>query len=94
VLTGNTCAASDIVVLTLFTRYNCSLCDDMLYTLREFAGDLNFSIQLTDIDTDQQLVERYNDLVPVLKIGSQDICHHFFDRQALLQALETERTPS
>jgi len=93
VQTGKAFTASDIAVLTLFTRYNCSLCDDMLYTLREFAVDLNFSIQLIDIDTDPRLVERYNDLVPVLKIGSEDICHHFLDRQALLQALETERTP-
>jgi len=94
VLTSNTCTAPDIAVLTLFTRHNCSLCDDMLYTLNEFSDELNFSIRLIDIDTDKQLLQLYNDLVPVLKIGSEDICHHFLDRQALLKALEAERTPS
>jgi len=66
----------------------------MLYTLNEFASDLDFSVQLVDVDSNNQLQQQYNDLVPVLKLGAHTICYHFFDRQALLQALETERTPS
>ena len=78
------------VVLTLYTRHNCSLCEDMLHTVNDFSQDLSFSIRVVDVDSDDQLRERYGDLVPVLKKGNEKICHHFFDRQALLQALEVE----
>ena len=66
----------------------------MLYTLQGFANEWNFSVDTIDIDADDQLLEQYNELVPVLTLGSQKICHHFFDRQALFQALDAERAHS
>ena len=82
------------VVLTLYTRHNCSLCEDMLYTLNDFSDDLSYSVTLIDIDldSDSTLKAKYNDLVPVLKLGNEEICHHFFDREALIQSLAAERT--
>ncbi len=79
----------------------------MLYTLNDFSSDLNFTVVTIDIDEaaiDEArdsnhngklgLKQQYNDLVPVLKLGDEEICHHFFDRQALIQTLGAERTPS
>lgn len=80
------------VVLTLYTRHNCSLCEDMLYTLNDFSDELNFTVSSIDIDLDPATREQFNDLVPVLKLGDEEICHHFFDREALLQTLAAERT--
>jgi len=76
------------IVLTLYTRHNCALCEDMLYTLNDFSDDLSYSVTLIDIDLDSDLAirEQYNDLVPVLKLGKEEICHHFFDREALIQS--------
>ena len=80
------------VVLTLYTRHNCSLCEDMFYTLNDFSDELNFTVSSIDIDLDPATREQFNDLVPVLKLGDEEICHHFFDREALLQTLAAERT--
>ncbi len=80
------------VVLTLYTRHNCSLCEDMLATLNDFSSELNFSVCLVDIDLNPDTRNKYNDLVPVLKLGNSEICHHFFDREALTQSLAAERT--
>ncbi len=82
------------VVLTLFTRHNCGLCEDMLYTVNDFSNELNFSVVLVDIDEDPEIKQQFNELVPVLKLGNEEICHHFFDRQALYKALGAEPTPS
>ncbi len=79
------------VVLTLYTRHNCSLCEDMLFTLNDFSGELNFSLSQIDIDLDPATRERFNTLVPVLMLGDEEICHHFFDREALIQSLAAER---
>jgi len=79
------------VELSLYTRHNCSLCEDMHFVLLELADDLVFSIQLIDVDSDQALVDQYNELVPVLKLGDAEICHHFFNYPALTEALDAER---
>ena len=43
--------------------------------------------QEVDIDRDIELVRRYDIQVPVLCLGEQEICHHFFDESALIAAL-------
>ena len=43
--------------------------------------------QEIDIDRDIDLIRRYDVLVPVLCIGEQEICHHFFDEKAMLAVL-------
>lgn len=79
------------VVLQLYTRHNCTLCEDMLSTLNDFSDDLNFTVKLIDVDLDPTTREQFNDFVPVLKLGDEEICHHFFDREALMQSLAAER---
>jgi len=79
------------VVLTLYTRHNCSLCEDMLYLLNEYSTDLNFSVNTIDIDLNSQTKMQFNDLVPVLKNGDDEICHHFYDHQALQESLAAVR---
>ena len=79
------------VTLTLYTRENCSLCEDMLHVLHEFSEDLNFSLILVDVDEDPQTKKKYNELVPVLKLGDEEICHHFYDHRSLLKTLENRQ---
>lgn len=64
----------------------------MLFILNDFSDDLNYTVSLIDIDLDAATRDRFNDLVPVLKLGDEEICHHFFDREALIQTLAAERT--
>lgn len=75
--------------LTLYSRFACHLCDDMFYTLQDFSTNMRFTVNVVDIDNDPQLRLRYNEAVPVLAIGDQEICRHFFDLDALTKALTT-----
>ncbi len=75
------------MVLSVYIRQGCHLCDDMIHVLSEFRNDYNFSIQTIDIDADALLREKYNVKVPVLCHGDKEICHHFFDLEAFRRAI-------
>lgn len=74
---------------TLYSRSYCHLCDDLLAALRKLVGDeINVNVIDIDLDLDAELVQRYDELVPVL-IGSrvgqpdQQLCHYFLDENAV-----------
>jgi len=74
--------------LNFYYRENCHLCDAMLKALVVFDRDTRaISWREIDIDRDIELIRRYDTEVPVLCLGEQEICHHFFDDKALLAAL-------
>jgi hypothetical protein len=56
----------------------------MLQALRSFNTEYSFTIDVIDVDADEALVARYDELVPVL-MGRKDgaeprqICHYFLD---------------
>ena len=81
-----------MIEFSLYSRSYCHLCDDMLAQLRtHLASDnnfkmknLSFAIKVIDVDADEGLVARYDELVPVLtakKTAGQEvqICHYFLD---------------
>ena len=42
-----------------------------------------FEVETKDIDSDPALRERYNSLVPVLAVGTEEVCHYFLDPDKL-----------
>lgn len=76
--------------LTLYYREGCHLCEAMLQALRGLQTCLDFDLQLQDIDRDPQLAQRYDEWVPVLLGGEQEICHYYLDQPALEAFLHTE----
>ncbi|MCM0045069.1 MAG: glutaredoxin family protein [Burkholderiaceae bacterium] len=71
----------------LYSRSWCHLCDDLLQALRGLVGE-RFRIDIIDVDADPALVERYDELVPVL-VGclpeepDEQICNYFLDENAV-----------
>jgi hypothetical protein len=81
-----------MIQFTLYSRSYCHLCDDLLEALQAVldsygAGDA-FAVKVVDVDADEALVARYDELVPVL-VGKKDngaeqqICHYFLDHAKL-----------
>lgn len=73
--------------LLLYTRSGCHLCQDMLAQARPLAAEHGVEIELVDIDDDLALAKRYNLRIPVLELDGREVCHHFFDQDALERAL-------
>ena len=70
--------------LTLYYREGCHLCEAMLQALRGLQPRLGFGLTLVDIDRRQDLRQRYDEWVPVLSAGAEEICHYHLDEAALL----------
>lgn len=53
--------------ITFYTRVGCPLCDKALEQLEPLARRHGVEVEIVDIDLDLQLLERYNDRVPVIE---------------------------
>lgn len=72
----------------LYSRNYCHLCDDMLEALQGYSSDYAFTVEVIDVDTDEELLALYDELVPVL-IGCKPdgtekrICNYVLDHAEL-----------
>ena len=70
--------------LTLYTRADCALCEQMYAALEDYRVRLALEVEPVDVDRDPELRHRYGARVPVLAHGGDEICHYFLDESALL----------
>lgn len=72
---------------TLYSRSYCHLCEDMLAALQAMAPPGEpFTVDVIDVDADERLVERFDELVPVLfgsGLHEAELCHYFLDEAAV-----------
>jgi glutaredoxin len=73
--------------LTLYGRAWCHLCDDMRAALDPLLVEFGATVDVIDIDADPALEARYNELVPVLAIGSVELCRYRFEESPVRAAL-------
>jgi len=73
--------------VTLYTRKDCSLCEDAAALLRDLARDLHFDIDPVDIDAEPALRDRYNDIIPVIAINGRELARAPMDADALGETL-------
>ena len=77
--------------LTVYGRAYCHLCDDMIAALIAVQAEHAFTLEVVDVDADPALEARYDERVPVLVCDGAEICHHFLDRDRLMQALDAAK---
>jgi glutaredoxin len=65
--------------ITVYSRQYCHLCDEMLNALHALQVDLSFEVEIVDVDDDSELERRYGELVPVLTLRDEIICHYHLD---------------
>jgi len=64
-----------MTTITIYSRPGCHLCDDAQNVLESLCEELNFEIEVINIDEDAELIKLYSDQVPVIHI---DGLHHDF----------------
>jgi glutaredoxin len=64
-----------MTTITIYSRHGCHLCDDAQAVLESMREELNFEIEVINIDEDAELIKLYSDQVPVIHI---DGLHHDF----------------
>jgi glutaredoxin len=81
------------VVLTLYGRPECHLCDlarDGILALRR-AG-FEFELQEVDIESDERLLRAYLERIPVVAVDGEVVSELALDRDALRTRLDTVGT--
>ncbi len=69
--------------LTVLSRDWCHLCHDLLDALVPLQVELGFVVEVIDVDSDPILEERWNEAVPVVLAGDEELCRHFLDEAAI-----------
>lgn len=57
--------------ITLYTKQDCCLCEEMKKVVRSVAGEIPLEIKEVDVDSSSKLKESYGDEVPVLFINGR-----------------------
>jgi glutaredoxin len=86
--------AAGRIVVTLYTKPDCHLCDEALRVLRELRAELPFELALRDITRDEELHRAYFERIPVVCVDGEELCEYFVDAELLRERLESGRWPT
>lgn len=74
--------------LTLYFREYCSLCHAMRAALAPYVERGAVELTVIEVDDDPALVDKYDELVPVLcGPDGREVCHWHFDQTKLAACL-------
>ena len=80
--------SSGAPTLTLLTRPECGLCEEMRTALQALGRRAALPpITIVDVDSDTQLQRRYGLKIPVLLLGATLVCSQRLDAGELLRLL-------
>jgi hypothetical protein len=74
--------------LVIYTRRDCSLCEQMEAAVRAVAGPAA-RVTMVEIDDDAALLGRFGRDVPVLSLDGEVLCKHFLDAGRLRDAIQS-----
>jgi glutaredoxin len=78
--------------LTLYTRRDCCLCEEMTKTIRKVEADISLEVEEIDVDTSPELRELYGNEVPVLFINGRKAFKYRLTTGALRVRLTREQS--
>ncbi|MBX0322781.1 glutaredoxin family protein [Halomicroarcula sp. F13] len=79
---------SDVSV-TVYTREDCHLCAEAVDTIERVAADegVELDLSLVDVDTDEELRERYGERVPYVLLDGSPAFKYRVDERRLRRKL-------
>jgi glutaredoxin len=82
------------VRVTIYSRPGCHLCDEMksvVHRVTERADDIDIAVDVIDISTDRELVDRYGLEIPVLEIDGKKVAKYRVSEQELTRMVKARR---
>lgn len=70
-----------------YSRPNCSLCDEGLFTMQLVREDVEFELEVINIENDDELHERYMLMIPVVVINDEIVQYGQIDYPTILERL-------
>jgi glutaredoxin len=79
-----------VTTVVLYSRPDCHLCDEARERILALRGEgLRFELQEIDIESDDALLSRYLERIPVVTVAGELISELFLDQDALRARLDT-----
>lgn len=75
------------MIVTLYTKEDCGLCEEAASMLRRLQQRIRFEIEYVDVEADQAAAERYGQRIPVIVIDGVEVAVAPLDEQQLAAAL-------
>lgn len=69
--------------LTLYTKPDCSLCDDAQAALDRVRVRTPFELKVVDISIDPELAARYGERIPVVLVDGEEAWEYVVDEREL-----------
>lgn len=76
--------------VVLYTRPGCRLCDEVKRQLYALTGELGFSVDEVDIESEPALRVRYGHDIPVVMVEGREAFRHRFDGAGLRKLLSEQ----
>lgn len=73
--------------IQFYSRPNCTLCEEGMFTLKLVQEDVPFDIEVINIEQDDMLHEKYMLMIPVVKLDDRIIQYGQLDYPTLLEAV-------
>jgi glutaredoxin len=73
--------------VTLYGRPGCHLCDDARAALEQVRAACPFRLEEIDIESDDALLRRYMERIPVVALDGEELFDLFVDAGELLRRL-------
>ena len=74
--------------MKFYSKPNCGLCEEGYSILKLVQEDVNFSIEIINIEEDDLAHEKYMLMIPVCEVNGQVIQYGRLDYVVLLEALQ------
>lgn len=74
------------MVVTLYAKAGCCLCDDARAMLEELASEREFELREVDIRSDTALFERYRYRIPVITVDGREVLEGRIEPSAFADA--------
>ncbi|MCA0172732.1 glutaredoxin family protein [Bacillus sp. RAR_GA_16] len=71
----------------LYSKATCPLCDEAAHLLEELQKELSFSIQTIDIYSDEELLEKFMLMIPVVEIDGEIVDYGRISKKSLRKRL-------
>jgi glutaredoxin len=77
------------VTVTVYARPGCHLCDEALAEIRSSGlGDGSLHLEVVDIESDERLLARFLERIPVVEVNGEVVSELVFDLDAFTGAIE------
>jgi glutaredoxin len=75
------------LIVTLYSQADCGLCVEVEGVLRKLQREIQFSLEIVDIESDKGLFDRYWDKVPVVVVDGKEVAGAPIDARRLRAAI-------